>query len=493
MWDAMSEQPLRAASDGAAVFDRAPGAASGRPRGRARPLLGFTGICLGYFVIILDGSVLNVAVPTIRAGLGGSMAGAQWVLNAYTLTLAALLLTAGALGDRMGLRRMLLGGLAVFALASAACAAAQGTAALVAARAVQGIGAAALLPATLALIPHLFPAAAARSRATVVWVATGAISMAVGPLVGGVLVDTVGWRSIFLINLPLGVAGILLVRAGVAETPRRRTPVDRAGQIAAALTLASLTAGLVQAGSAGWSAPVTLGLLAGSALAGAWFVWWARRAPHPMLPPSFFAVRIRTSAVASAGLMGFVFYGALFVMSLYFQQLRGWSAAGAGVALLPMTVGSTVGPLLLYRPLSERFGHRLLLPAGFVCCAAGVVTLALAGPDASHSATAVGLLLIGVASTMAFSALTSLLMANVPQELSGLASGVQNTSRQSGALIAVAVLGALLNGSSPRQGLPAAFAVLVGAVLLGVAVGVCALRAAGTAGREHAGQGASSE
>lgn len=493
MWDAMSEQPLRAASDGAAVFDRAPGAASGRPRGRARPLLGFTGICLGYFVIILDGSVLNVAVPTIRAGLGGSMAGAQWVLNAYTLTLAALLLTAGALGDRMGLRRMLLGGLAVFALASAACAAAQGTAALVAARAVQGIGAAALLPATLALIPHLFPAAAARSRATVVWVATGAISMAVGPLVGGVLVDTVGWRSIFLINLPLGVAGILLVRAGVAETPRRRTPVDRAGQIAAALTLASLTAGLVQAGSAGWSAPVTLGLLAGSALAGAWFVWWARRAPHPMLPPSFFAVRIRTSAVASAGLMGFVFYGALFVMSLYFQQLRGWSPAGAGVALLPMTVGSTVGPLLLYRPLSERFGHRLLLPAGFVCCAAGVVTLALAGPDASHSATAVGLLLIGVASTMAFSALTSLLMANVPQELSGLASGVQNTSRQSGALIAVAVLGALLNGSSPRQGLPAAFAVLVGAVLLGVAVGVCALRAAGTAGREHAGQGASSE
>lgn len=493
MWDAMSEQPLRAASDGAAVFDRAPGAASGRPRGRARPLLGFTGICLGYFVIILDGSVLNVAVPTIRAGLGGSMAGAQWVLNAYTLTLAALLLTAGALGDRMGLRRMLLGGLAVFALASAACAAAQGTAALVAARAVQGIGAAALLPATLALIPHLFPAAAARSRATVVWVATGAISMAVGPLVGGVLVDTVGWRSIFLINLPLGVAGILLVRAGVAETPRRRTPVDRAGQIAAALTLASLTAGLVQAGSAGWSAPVTLGLLAGSALAGAWFVWWARRAPHPMLPPSFFAVRIRTSAVASAGLMGFVFYGALFVMSLYFQQLRGWSPAGAGVALLPMTVGSTVGPLLLYRPLSERFGHRLLLPAGFVCCAAGVVTLALAGPDAPHSATAVGLLLIGVASTMAFSALTSLLMANVPQELSGLASGVQNTSRQSGALIAVAVLGALLNGSSPRQGLPAAFAVLVGAVLLGVAVGVCALRAAGTAGREHAGQGASSE
>lgn len=493
MWGAMSEQPLRAASDGAAVFDRAPGAATGRPRGRARPLLGFTGICLGYFVIILDGSVLNVAVPTIRAGLGSSMAGAQWVLNAYTLTLAALLLTAGALGDRMGLRRMLLGGLAVFALASAACAAAQGTAALVAARAVQGIGAAALLPATLALIPHLFPAAAARSRATVVWVATGAISMAVGPLVGGVLVDTVGWRSIFLINLPLGVAGILLVRAGVAETPRRRTPVDRAGQIAAALTLASLTAGLVQAGSAGWSAPVTLGLLAGSALAGAWFVWWARRAPHPMLPPSFFAVRIRTSAVASAGLMGFVFYGALFVMSLYFQQLRGWSPAGAGVALLPMTVGSTVGPLLLYRPLSERFGHRLLLPAGFVCCAAGVVTLALAGPDAPYSATAVGLLLIGVASTMAFSALTSLLMANVPQELSGLASGVQNTSRQSGALIAVAVLGALLNGSSPRQGLPAAFAVLVGAVLLGVAVGVCALRAAGTAGREHAGQGGSSE
>src|ERR1700727_2979363 len=156
-----------------------------------RPRLGFFAICLAYCAIILDASVLNVAVPAIRDGLGSSMAGAQWVLDAYTLPLAALLLTAGALGDRIGLRRLLIGGIALFTVASAACAGAPGVAWLIGARAVQGVGAAALLPATLALVPHLFTARADRERATVAWVAAGSIAVAAGPLVGGLLIDAV--------------------------------------------------------------------------------------------------------------------------------------------------------------------------------------------------------------------------------------------------------------------------------------------------------------
>ena len=403
-------------------------------------MVGFWGVCVAYFAIILDGSVLNVAVPAIRADLGSSMAGAQWVLNGYTLTLAALLLTAGALGDRYGLRRTLLAGIALFTVASAACAAAPDVGVLIAARVAQGVGAAALLPATLALVPHLFPDAAGRARGTVVWVATGAIAMAVGPLVGGGLIEAVGWRAIFAVNLPVGTLAALLVRVGVTETPRRARPIDRYGPVTAAAALGLLTAGLIEAGALGWSAPVPLGLLGAAALAAAGYWWTARHGAHPMLPPAFFAHRVRTVAVGSAGLMGFLFYGALFSMSLYFQQTCGVSAGLAGVALLPMTVGSTVGPLLLYRPLARRYGHRVLLFAGFLACAAGVGTLAVGGP---YPVLGAGLLLIGVASTMVFSALTSLLLGTVPAERSGLASGVQNTLRQSGALLAVAVLGSL--------------------------------------------------
>ena len=175
------------------------------PVAQRRRRVGFFAMCLAYCAIILDGSVLNVAIPTIRHDLGSPMAGAQWVLNGYTLPLAALLLTAGALGDRVGMRRMLLGGIALFTAASAACAAAPDIGALIAARAVQGVGAAALLPATLAMIPHLFASRADQARAAVTWVAAGTISVAAGPLVGGLLIEAFGWRSIFLINLPVGV------------------------------------------------------------------------------------------------------------------------------------------------------------------------------------------------------------------------------------------------------------------------------------------------
>jgi DHA2 family methylenomycin A resistance protein-like MFS transporter len=463
-----------------ASLDAAAQADAQAQRGRQR--LGFFAICLAYCAIILDGSVLNVAVPTIRHDLGSPMAGAQWVLDGYTLPLAALLLTAGALGDRIGMRRMLLGGIALFTVASAACAAAPDIGALIAARAVQGVGAAALLPATLAMIPHLFASRAQQARAAVTWVAAGTVSVAAGPLVGGLLIDAFGWQSIFLINLPVGAVSAGLAWTTIAETPRQRARVDQAGQVTAAAALGLLTTALILGGSAGWAAPATLGTLAAGIAASLAF-WVAERyGRHPMLPLAFFADRVRTVAVISAGLMGFVFYGTLFVMSLYFQQLRGGSPGAAGLALLPLTGGSAVSPLLLYRPLSRRFGHRVLLAAGFTGCALGTATLAWGGPGAPYPVALAGLLLTGSGSTIAFSALTSLLMSSVPAGQSGLGSGLQNTARQSGALLAVSVMGSVLNTALLAGRLPTAFAILGVADLAGIAAGVTAVRA-GRAGR----------
>jgi DHA2 family methylenomycin A resistance protein-like MFS transporter len=447
------------------------------PGAPGRRRLGFFAVCLGYCAIILDGSVLNVALPTIRHDLGHSMAAAQWVLDGYTLPLSALLLTAGALGDRIGLRRMLLGGVVLFTVASAACAGAPDAGALIAARAVQGVGAAALLPATLAVIPHLFTRPAERARATVTWVAAGAISVALGPLVGGVLIDAFGWRSIFLINLPVGAVSAVLTWVSVPETARHRVPVDHAGQVAAAVALGLATAALILAGTAGWASPAVIGLLAGGVAAGACFWLVERHGRHPMLPPSFLAGRLRAIPVASAGLMGFAFYGTLLVMSLYFQQVRGASPGSAGAALLPLTVGSTVAPLFLYRPLARRYGHPAMLAAGFTCCALGTATLGWLGPATPYAVAVAGLLLTGVASTIAFSALTSLLVAGVPAGQSGLASGLQNTARQTGALVAVSLLGSVLNSAMLAGRLPVAFVVIGAADAAGIALGVAALRA----------------
>ena len=444
--------------------------ALGLRAGLGRPSIGFVAVCLGYFAIILDGSVLNVAIPAIRTDLHGSLGAAQWVLNAYTLTLAGLLLTFGALGDRVGLRRIFLFGASVFTVASAACATAPSILVLTVERVVQGFGAAALLPATLALIPHLFPDRAGQARAAVVWVGIGAGAVALGPLVGGLLIDALGWRSIFVINLPIGVVSVALGRIALEETPRHQRAVDHFGQTTAIIALGLVTAGIIRGGQSGWDSPITIGMLAAGLLVGVAFWTGERRIAEPMLPPQFFASRVRTVAVVSASLMGFLFYGTLFMMSLYFQEVRGWSPGSTGVALLPLTVGTLVGPFLLYAPLSRRFGHPVLLVAGFVGSALGILVLSGTGTQTEYVRIGLGLLVIGVGSTVSFSALTSLLLANVSADESGLASGVQNTTRQTGALMSVSIVGAVLNVPAIATRLPVAFGVLGAVAVLAVAI-----------------------
>ncbi|WP_051777760.1 MFS transporter [Streptomyces violaceorubidus] len=442
-----------------------------------RPALGFAAICLGYFMIILDTNILNVALPDLRDSLHASIAGLQWTVNGYTLVLAALLLTAGALGDRIGLKRLLLAGLATFTVASALCAAAPSTAVLVSGRVLQGLGAAALLPATLALIPHLFPEAARRQRAALAWVATSTLAIAVGPLAGGLLVDAFGWRSVFLVNVPIGVVTVALIAISVAETvPQKATRPDKLGQFLAIAALGLVTAGITSAGSAGWGSLITLLPLALGIVAAVGFVISQHRVDEPLLPPSFFAHRQRTAAVLSATLMGFAFYSVLFMLSLYFQQARGWSAGATGVGLLPATAGTVASTFLFYKPLARRFGHPVMLLVGMIGSAVGGVMFALTDHDSNYLVPATGMVLLGVFSTFVLSSLTTIIISSTPAHHSGLASGVQNTARQAGALFGIAVIGTILNGPGFIGRMHIAAYVTVADLLIGVALAGLALR-----------------
>ncbi|MEU4656921.1 MFS transporter [Streptomyces sp. NPDC023723] len=396
--------------------------------------------------------------------------------NGYKLVLAALLLAGGSLGHRFGLRRSLCAGLVLFTLASAACSLAPSPAVLIAARAVQGLGASALLRATLALIPHVFPDKARREKAAVVWVATSAIAVAAGPLVGGARVDSFGWRSIFLINALACTLSWIMVMLCLKPNEQGTARVGLPGQLLGMSALGLITGALIAGGALGWSAPLTLGLFAAGVAAGLLFTVVERRVHSPLLPLSFFSYRMRTSALLSLGFTGFLSYGALFVMSLYFQQARGWTPGATGRALLPMTVGTVLAPFFLYRPLSKRFGHPVMMVTGFTTMLLGALTLY--GTDAStpHSRIAIGIFLIDCGSTFTPSAAASIVVSSTPPEQSGLASGVQNTLRQSGGLISVAVFGSILNTSDFTGRMGAALSVTTAAALLGISTGIAAVR-----------------
>ncbi len=283
-------------------------------------------ICTGYFMVILDATVTNVALPSIGRGLNGSVTGLQWVVDAYTLSFAGLLLTGGALAERLGGRRIFTLGLVVFGAASAACGLAPTLGVLVAARFVQGAGAAVLVPSSLLLLQAAFTDRRARSRAFGLWGAIAGVGAASGPVVGGLLISVWSWRGVFFLNLPFALAALLAAPRAVPVTQPRRRAVDLGGQVLAITGLGALTAALVEAGSLGWTAPLVLAGFCVSAAAWAAFVVVEYRSADPMLPLRLFGRRAFRSGSAVGLLINLGFYGQLFVMSLYFQDIRGYSA-----------------------------------------------------------------------------------------------------------------------------------------------------------------------
>lgn len=413
-----------------------------RPAGDARTERAALGAAvLGFFVITLDASVVNVVLPDIRDDLGGGMSGLQWVVDGYTLMFAALLLSAGSLSDRVGARRALGTGMVLFIVSSAACGLAPNLPVLVAARLVQGAGAALMTPSSLALIREAYPDSAKRARAIALWTIGGSVAAAAGPVAGGAL-NLLSWRSIFAINLPVGVAALVLL-AGVARSPRRPVPFDWAGQLAVVLAMGGLIYGVIEAGSGGFATPRVLGALALALLAAVVFVLAQAFGRHPMVPLEVF----RSRTVVISAWTGFAFLGGfigmVFVFSLYLQQQRALSAFETGLVFLPMTFLSAFVSLASAR-LAERFGPRVPIVGGMAGMGVGLAVLAALPGSTPVWLLAVVMIPVGIAGPLAMPPTTAQLLDSVPAHRSGVAGGVFNASRQIGGALAVAVFGALL-------------------------------------------------
>ena len=407
-----------------------------------------TGICLGFLVVLFDATSVNVATGAIAGSLGASVTGVQWVLNAYTVAFAALMLTAGNLGDRWGSRRVYFGGTALFAVASAVCAAAPTAPVLIAARAVQGMGAAAVVPCSLALIAHRFPEEKARSRALGIWGGVSGIGLAAGPVIGGGLVAAVGWRAVFLVVVPLAAASMVIVAVRLEEIPRRpATRPDLAGQVLATIALVALTAALTETATLGWSDPRTLGLLGIAALAGGGFVLIEHRVSEPMLSPALFA-SARFSGATSVGLLfNFGLYGVLFCLALALERTLRQPAAVAGLALLPLTVVVAVGALVSGR-LSTRFGPRAPMLLGLT---GGLIATGLLAAFGDHLGVAALSGLGAVLGTvgLAMPAMTGVALTAAGPARAGLGAAVLNTARQAGGALGVALLGSTAFAADP--------------------------------------------
>ncbi len=399
-------------------------------------------MCVATFMIQLDVTVVNVALPRIQASLGMSAGGLEWVISAYALSLAALIPAGGVLGDHYGRKRVFLAGLAIFALGSAGCALAPSAAALIASRAVQGVGGAGMLALTLSILTETFPGPA-RAAAIGTWAAVGGTGFGVGPVAGGILLTFFGWASVFWINIPFAVAGLVGTAAVVRESRdlgSRR--LDRPGLVLSATGLTGVTLGLIESAGHVWrSWPVLAPLLAGAAaLAG--FAWWQRHTRHAMVPPGLLRARSFSTASGIYLISYTAFSGVLFYVTLLYQDVAGWSVLRTGLSWLFMNA-----PFLLMAQVTGRLDRRFpaarLICAGCLTGAAGLIALSLASPSTPFALTAVGYLLAGAGSGMLVPAITHLAMRDVPPGASGTASGVLNASRQIGTSVGLAVLGSI--------------------------------------------------
>jgi EmrB/QacA subfamily drug resistance transporter len=431
-------------------------------------------VCAATAMLMLDIAVVNTALSRIAEDLDTGLSGLQWVVDAYTLALASVVLTAGSLADRFGRRRLFTIGLSLFTLASAACAAAGSIEALVAARAVQGLGAAVMFAVSLAILAHAFPEPKERAGALAAYGATIGASFAVGPLVGGALTSGLDWQWIFLINLPLGALCLWITRTKVVESrdPRARR-VDRLGQATLAPALFLLVLGFLRANEEGWGSGIVAGSLAGGVVLLVAFVLVERRVAEPMLPLGFF----RNPSFTGAQLAAFAISASLFAVflyaTLYLQQILGLSAIEAGLVYLPGTMVNLVVAGATAQ-LGEKISSKAMIVVGLTLVGIGMALMAL-GADASSSWTSIlpGMLVAMVGTGLFNPSVTAVALGSVSEHQSGLAAGVNDTFRQAGIAIGVAALGALVPAQDAFGGSAEAYVDgLQNALLAGAALAV---------------------
>ncbi len=415
-----------------------------RPAGTRRRWATLSVLCVTLLLISLDNTVLNVALPSIVRGIGASSTQLQWMVDAYAVVFAGLLLSLGALGDRVGRKWVFMAGLVVFGGGSALAAWSGSPDRLTAARAVMGIGAAALMPCTLSILTNVFTAERDRVRAIGIWSGTTGLGVAFGPIVGGFLLAHFWWGSVFLVNVPIAVVGLM---AAVWLVPNSKNPSstrpDPLGAGLSILGLGLLLWGIIEAPGRGWTSPLIVGALAGASATIAVFVIWERRIDHPMLPLRFFAKRRYSVAIAALALVLFALLGMFFLMTQYLQFVLAFSPLEAGVRIAPVALA-----LLLIAPLSvvvaRRVGTKLVVGSGMGLIAVGLGVLSRTTVAGTYADCIGPFVVLGVGVALALAPCTESVMGSLPIEEAGVGSATNDTAMQIGGALGVGVLGTAL-------------------------------------------------
>ncbi|HEX4306900.1 MAG TPA: MFS transporter [Solirubrobacterales bacterium] len=400
--------------------------------------------CMSMLIVGLDVTILNVALPSIQKDFGASVSGAQWTIDAYTLVIACLLMLSGSTGDRFGRRRTFQIGLGIFTFGSALCSIAPGLGWLIAFRAVQAVGGSMLNPVAMSIVTNVFTEPKERARAIGWWGGVAGVSIAGGPLVGGLLVQAIDWRSVFWINIPVGIAAIFLTRRFVPESkaphPRRLDPV---GQVLMIAMLGLLVFGIIEAPNHGWGSDLILACFAGTLAALIGLVFWESHHPEPLIDLRFFRSPPFSGAAVVSVCTFLSMGGFLFLNTLYLQEVRGYSPLHAGLAILPMAA-----LMMIFSPLSGRLiGHRgprpSLIVGGAAILASGLVSAIPAG-DPSDVRLFVGYALLGTGLGWVNAAITNTAVSGMPREQAGVAAAVASTTRQLGSALGVAIIGSVI-------------------------------------------------
>ncbi|MBF2019671.1 MAG: MFS transporter [Hydrococcus sp. C42_A2020_068] len=401
-------------------------------------------MCLALFMANLDDTGVNVALPKIQVSLDADVSGLQWILNAYTLSAASLVLPSGTLGDMYGRKRVFLAGLVIFTTASAICAMAPNLGILIAGRTLQGIGAASLVPGSLSILANTFPAPKEKAKAIGIWSAVSGLALVAGPVVGGLLADTLGWQSVFFLNLPLGAIAFWLTFCFVKEVGNlQQQRIDVPGVALSVILLASLTYALTEGNAGIWQSPLALGLLAVAGLSFLAFLIIESRSSRPMLPLHLFNNSTFAVVNVVSVFIFFTFVSLLFIFSLFLQQVQGYSAAAAGVRFLPMN-GAFVIASIVSGWLAARLGWRFAIATGLAMASVATFSFTRMSADTEYGAILGSLVLSGFGGGLALSPLIAAAMSAIPSSKAGIASAVLNVSNRLGNVFGIAIQGTIL-------------------------------------------------
>lgn len=402
-------------------------------------------LCLSLLIIVMDNTILNVAIPTLMNDLGATNSQIQWIIDSYVLVFAGLLLTTGSLSDRFGRKGALQIGIVLFGIGSAAAAMAQTADQLILTRAFMGIGGALIMPATLSILTNVFRDPRERGRAIAIWAGFSGLGVAIGPMTGGLLLEHFSWHSVFWVNLPIGLLA-LVAGAFVVPTSRdpRQTRLDPPGALLSIVGLASLLFGIIEGPVKGWSHPMVIGGFAVAALALASFVLWEQRTPTPMLDMSVFRNARFTAASGTITLVFFALFGSLFLMTQYWQLVHGYSPLEAGVRLLPHAA-----TMMIVAPLSarlvERAGTKRVVLGGLGLIVTGLLLLSTIQPGTPYVVVISYFVVMASGMGMTMAPATESVMGSLPREKAGVGSAVNDTTRQVGGALGVAIIGSIVS------------------------------------------------